>query len=137
MAATTKETVWQRRARKCRAALASKSAATAIEPEADAPAPDECAPPFIATFVLPETLDLRAAGPLAESLLELRGRPLDLDASAVRRLGVAGAQVLLSAARTWASDAAPFSIRDMSGEMGETLRTLALIGHFETAGALA
>jgi chemotaxis protein CheX len=53
---------------------------------------------------LEPVLDLSAAERLLERLLELRGRPLDIDASAVERLGGLSLQVLMSAQKTWAAD---------------------------------
>jgi chemotaxis protein CheX len=53
---------------------------------------------------LTETLDLRAAAPLARDLLAARGHTLAIDAGEVRRLGGLCLQVLLSADLTWARD---------------------------------
>ena len=53
---------------------------------------------------LPEFLDLRAALPLRQALLERRGEDLEVDASGVRRLGTLCLQVLISAMSTWAAD---------------------------------
>jgi chemotaxis protein CheX len=49
-------------------------------------------------------LDLGAAERLHAQLVSLRGRPLDIDASQVERLGGLCLQVLLSAKTTWATD---------------------------------
>jgi chemotaxis protein CheX len=49
---------------------------------------------------LPDVLDLKAATPLTVEFLSMRGRPLDVDASRVERLGGQCLQVLLSAAKT-------------------------------------
>jgi chemotaxis protein CheX len=53
---------------------------------------------------LPAVMDLNAAGPLVEALLDLRGQDVTLDASGVERLGAQCLQVLLSAQTTWAHD---------------------------------
>ncbi len=53
---------------------------------------------------LPELLDLNAAAPLRQALLERRGEDLEVDASSVRRLGGLCLQVLLSAGSAWAAD---------------------------------
>lgn len=63
---------------------------------------------------LPAALDARSAEPLASDLLALRGRPLQLDASAVERLRGLGLQVLLSARLTWRSDRVDFALVDAS-----------------------
>ncbi|MGO9007123.1 MAG: STAS domain-containing protein [Beijerinckiaceae bacterium] len=55
-------------------------------------------------LVLPSILDLKAALPLVEHLLPLRGSDLLLDASKVERLGGQCLQVLVSAAATWQAD---------------------------------
>jgi len=74
---------------------------------------------------LPENLDLKAAGPLRAALLELRGSPVQIDASKVQRLGGLCLQVLLSAQATWAADghdltisAASSAFAEGSGRMG-------------------
>lgn len=59
---------------------------------------------------LPEIIDLRTAGALTKDLLALRGRPINLDASRVERLGGLGLQVLLSARRTWRADRLQFAV---------------------------
>ncbi|MBV7409863.1 STAS domain-containing protein [Maritimibacter sp. DP1N21-5] len=61
-----------------------------------------------ATLLLPEKLDLRAAGPLRDLLLAETGGDLELDASRVTHLGALSLQVIRAAARTW-------------GEAGHTL----------------
>ncbi len=59
-------------------------------------------------------LDLGAAAPLWANLCEVRGQPLEIDASAVDRLGGQCLQVLLAARAKWASDGVPFSISSPS-----------------------
>jgi chemotaxis protein CheX len=61
-------------------------------------------------LALADILDLTEARPLAEALTELRGRPVEVDASRVERLGALCLQVLISARRTWVEDGAAFSI---------------------------
>lgn len=63
---------------------------------------------------LPAVMDMRAAGPLAQELLALRGQPIDLDASGVERLGGLGLQVLLSARLTWRRDGLGFALVEPS-----------------------
>ncbi|MDB5420496.1 MAG: chemotaxis protein CheX [Brevundimonas sp.] len=67
-----------------------------------------------AQAVLPAVLDLQYAEPLRAELLELRGRPVTLDASAVDRLGGLCLQVLISAQKSWAADGQMLSIAPMS-----------------------
>jgi chemotaxis protein CheX len=66
---------------------------------------------------LPETLDLNAAEPLRQALVEQRGRPLVLDGSQVARLGGLCLQVLVSAHKTWAEDGQEFRIELCSPEL--------------------
>jgi chemotaxis protein CheX len=73
---------------------------------------------------LPEVLDLKAATPLTVEFLSLRGRPLDVDASSVRRLGGQCLQVLLSAAKTWKADEIGFALVNPSGDFNEGLKRL-------------
>ena len=83
------------------------------------------APESAAVVRLGQVLDLNAAGPLAHELLALRGRDLELDASAVQRLGAQCLQVLLSARATWDADGAAFALVSPSSEF---ISTLALLG---------
>lgn len=73
---------------------------------------------------LPETLDLKAAGPLRDMLMEARGAPVEIDASGVERLGGLCLQVLLSAEATWAADTQPFSISTASEAFIECARRM-------------
>ena len=60
--------------------------------------------PAAAKLMLEPVLDLGAAERLHTRLLELRGHPLDIDASQVERLGGLSLQVLISARNTWQAD---------------------------------
>ncbi|WP_207801782.1 STAS domain-containing protein [Phenylobacterium hankyongense] len=73
---------------------------------------------------LGEVLDLNAATPLATELLALRGRDLEVDASAVQRLGAQCLQVLLSARDTWDADGAGFAVVGPSPEFSAVLALL-------------
>lgn len=66
--------------------------------------------------VLPEILDLRAAGPLAAELAGRRGLDLQVDASRVRTLGGQCLQVLLSAQSCWLAEGAQFHLAAPSDE---------------------
>lgn len=83
--------------------------------------PDDANP---ASLSLAPVLDLKAATPLAEALLALRGRTLAIDASSVERLGAQCLQVLLSARNTWAEDGVGFGVTDPSAPFIETLALL-------------
>jgi chemotaxis protein CheX len=90
-----------------------------------------------ATLQLPESLGSAAAEDLLASLRDLRGQPLSLDASRVRRVGAQCAQVLLSAAATWRADGAVLGIDEPSTEFQEALRLLGLSVGSVSAGAVA
>ena len=60
--------------------------------------------PAVAKLQLEPVLDLGAAERLHARLLELRGQPIDIDASQVERLGGLCLQVLISARNTWQAD---------------------------------
>lgn len=77
-----------------------------------------------AVVLLPETLDMRAAAPLAAELLERRGQDLEVDASNVRRLGGQCLQVLLAAHACWKAEALGFQIVSPSSDFSEGLALL-------------
>jgi chemotaxis protein CheX len=77
-----------------------------------------------AVLRLGQVLDLNAAGPLAHELLALRGQNVDVDASAVERLGAQCLQVLLSAHATLNTDGAAFAVVSPSNEFTTTLALL-------------
>ena len=62
------------------------------------------AQPAAVKLQLEPVLDLGAAERLHARLVEVRGQPLDIDASQVERLGGLCLQVLISARETWQSD---------------------------------
>lgn len=68
---------------------------------------------------LPPLLDSAEAGPLARDLLALRGKPLAIEAGAVRRIGALCIQVLVSARDTWAADGLGFSVVSVSDSLME------------------
>jgi chemotaxis protein CheX len=93
----------------------------------------EASPAYV--LELPEVLDLRAAAPLASEFLALRGRPVSVDASGVRRIGGQCLQVLLSAAVTWETDGHSFGFAAMSGAFEEGLAQLGVsLADFEKQG---
>ena len=139
-----KESVWQRRARKCRSAKAEyypkvNLAEPASEAEqvlpplesldlaaAPEPAAAETTSEPEGAFQLPECLDLLAATPLARALLERRGKPIILDGSSVRQLGAQCVQVLVSAKRTWGADGLALSVVNCAPRMIEDLQLLGI-----------
>ncbi|WP_425997938.1 STAS domain-containing protein [Caulobacter sp. DWR1-3-2b1] len=77
---------------------------------------------MMAALALPETLDLKAAGPLKSAFLAHRGEALEVEAGQVRRLGGLCLQILLAARKAWADDGKPFSITGPSEAFVETTR---------------
>jgi chemotaxis protein CheX len=73
----------------------------------------------LAQVALSDVLDLTEARPLAEALAALRGQPLQVNATAVSRLGALCLQVLIAARRTWAADGATFAIVGVSPAFAE------------------
>ncbi len=63
-----------------------------------------------AAVTLVPILDINAATPLAAELIAARGKPVEIDASQVQRLGGQCLQVLLSAEMLWRADITPFAI---------------------------
>ena len=74
-----------------------------------------------ATVSLAPVLDLQAAEPLRAELMALRGRPLDLDASQVTRMGGLCLQVLMSARKIWSEDGACLTVDQPSLAFSEQL----------------
>ncbi len=95
---------------------------------APSPAPVASAPRGDAEGVLrlPVSLDLPAARPLAAALLERRGKPITIDASAVGQIGAQCVQVLLSAKRTWQVDGVSLSIVNCAARMIEDLKLIGI-----------
>ena len=77
-------------------------------------ASDAGSEPAQSRLLLEPVLDLGAAERLHGQLMELRGSPLDIDASQVERLGGRCLQVLLSARNTWRVDDQPAVISQTS-----------------------
>ena len=77
-----------------------------------------------AVLRLGQVLDLNAASPLLGEFLALRGSAVEVDASAVERLGAQCLQVLLSARMTWDADGASFAVVAPSEEFSATLALL-------------
>ncbi|KAB2955643.1 MAG: STAS domain-containing protein [Rhizobiaceae bacterium] len=75
---------------------------------------------------LPPVMDITAAAPLTNEFLLLRGKDVQVDASAVERVGGQCLQVLLSAAATWAHDGMELDLVDPSTSFTEALETSGL-----------
>ncbi len=74
-----------------------------------------------ATVSLVPVLDLQAAEPLRAELMALRGRPLEVDASQVARLGGLCLQVLMSARKIWSEDGLSLTVNQPSSAFSEQL----------------
>jgi chemotaxis protein CheX len=111
-----------------------------LESSALTPPPAPAAPPVLAAVAvaaapcrdaedvlsLPSMLDLPAARPLAAALLERRGKPITIDASAVGQVGAQCLQVLLSAKQTWQADGVSLSIVNCAARMIEDLKLIGI-----------
>ena len=65
---------------------------------------------------------------------ERRVSPLTLDASATRRIGAQGLQVLLSAARSWRVDGLPLALINLGDEALGQMRAMGIDPDQEFAG---
>ena len=83
-------------------------------------------------IILPEQMDLATAAPLARSLLAVRGQPIALDASKVKKIGGLCLQVLISAHITWKADNIPARIEHPSASFKDAL---AVFGAFPILNA--
>ena len=72
-----------------------------------------------ASIALADSLDMTAAAPLAAALMAARGAALNIDASAVRRVGAQCLQVLLAAQTAWSVEGRAFDIVDPSPEFSD------------------
>jgi chemotaxis protein CheX len=90
------------------------------------------------SLVLSNILDLKAASPLAESLLSMRGNDLVLDASHVERVGGQCLQVLVSAVSTWHADGVSMDFADPSDAFSDGLAGLGVkLSDLQAASHLA
>ena len=81
---------------------------------------------LVQILTLPETLDLRAAGPLVSNFNAARGNHVTVDASKVQKVGTLCVQILLSAHTTWARDGIPLGMINPSEEFLEALEVLGI-----------
>ncbi|MBL8558815.1 MAG: STAS domain-containing protein [Hyphomonadaceae bacterium] len=90
-------------------------------------------PDVVSSISLDPVLDLRAAAPLRDALLERRGGPVIVDATRVEQLGGLCLQVLLSARNAWENDGAAFSIAARSSAFEAALTAFGASGAFGAA----
>jgi chemotaxis protein CheX len=77
-------------------------------------------------IVLPDTLDLRAAGTLTASLLAARGGAVKLDASRVHSVGAQCMQVIFSARQSWDREGQSISIVNPTTEFLDAIAVAGL-----------
>jgi chemotaxis protein CheX len=77
---------------------------------------------------LPENMDLNAVSAMHNQLGELKGNPVEIDASDVRKVGAQCAQVLLAAKKSWDADGKEFLIGPVSEAFETTLKLLGISG---------
>lgn len=75
---------------------------------------------------LTPNLDLTQAGPLADTLSQIRGTAVEIHAHHVERLGALCAQVIMSARQTWAKDDIEFSIQTPSSAFEQGFEAIGL-----------
>lgn len=86
-------------------------------------------------FELPESSASETAGGLAQSLLDLRGQHLLIDASGVERIDTPCLQVLLGAAKQWVEDGVKLTLETPSEAFENSISLLGLtMEQFETEG---
>lgn len=81
------------------------------------------------TLNLAATIDLNEAAALRDKLLSMRGSAVSIDASAVERVGALGAQVLMSAAKTWDQDKLAFTFTKVSDAFQKTMQLIGVDVH--------
>lgn len=74
---------------------------------------------------LPPILDLGAAAPLATEFNGARGKPMEVDASSVERVGGLCLQVLVAAQLAWRADGVSFAIVNASESFINNVRLMA------------
>lgn len=77
-----------------------------------------------ATLALDPKLDLRAAGPLRDEILDRSGADLVLDANAVNHVGALALQVIRAAAKSWEADGHVLSLTNVSTDVADQLALL-------------
>ncbi|WP_421855136.1 STAS domain-containing protein [Oricola sp.] len=77
-------------------------------------------------LTLPEALPGEDAGNIADVILNVRNKPLSIDAGKVERVDTPCIQVLMSAANLWREDGEVLHFSEKSGTFGESISTLGL-----------
>ena len=88
-------------------------------------------PPGHAVLRLRDRLDIRAAVPLAQELMLLRGRDLKIDGSGVAQIGGLCLQILLAARATWVADGLTLAVTASSAALRDAM-LLCGAGHLES-----
>lgn len=83
-------------------------------------------PAEVIPFKLPERFDSAAAATVLDVFRQYRGAALTVDASAVRRVGAQGIQILISATRTWQADGHDLALENASAELIDAAQLLGL-----------
>ncbi len=84
-------------------------------------------------IALSSELDIKAAAPLAAELAAMRGDAVEIDGSAVVRVGAQCLQVLLSASATWNADGLELELTAPSPAMLDAIDSAGLgIASFST-----
>ena len=78
------------------------------------------------TLKLSPVLDLNQASVLHGKLMEMRGSPVDVDASEVERVGAQCAQVLMAGIKAWEADGKPFTFSKASEAFDKTLKLIGM-----------
>ena len=88
-------------------------------------------------LILEENLTVMSAANLYENLKARKGQPTQIDASNVAHLDIPALQILLSAAKLWASEKLSFEITNISDNFQIGLDTLGVdLSELNTAEAL-
>jgi len=86
-------------------------------------------------FELPETSASERAGALTDTLLQMRGQNLAIDASNVVRIDTPCLQVLMASAKQWGEDGVNLKLEAPSDAFESSIGLLGLtIEQFETTG---
>lgn len=77
-------------------------------------------------YTLPPDPRANACGAFFDELKSLRGKPVEIDASAVERMDTLVAQVMVLGQKTWAADNVPFRVTGASDTVCSALHRLGL-----------
>jgi chemotaxis protein CheX len=78
------------------------------------------------SLALAPVLDLNEASVLHGKLMSMRGSNIVIDASAVERVGVQCAQVLVAGAKAWQADKKTFEIEKASDAFDKTMQLIGI-----------